>query len=234
MAKSESIKELAAALSKAQGEFPTIAKNKTAKVPMKAGGQYSYRYADLADVISATAPVLSRNGLGISQVPTISNGKLVLETTLMHASGEWISSEYPLATHDRPQEMGSEITYGRRYTMTSVLGIHGDEDDDGALAQNAPRPQAMETKRSEPTKPSPFETLPISEYTATFGKYKGQKLKDIDIYDLNNYVKYIKDSAERDKKEIQGQVLSFVNAAETFVNSRAADSIMDHLRDEHS
>lgn len=219
MAKSESIKELAAALSKAQGEFPTIAKNKTAKVPMKAGGQYSYRYADLADVISATAPVLSRNGLGISQVPTISNGKLVLETTLMHASGEWISSEYPLATHDRPQEMGSEITYGRRYTMTSVLGIHGDEDDDGALAQNAPRPQAMETKRSEPAKRDPFESVPIDEYVGTFGKYKGQKLKDIDIYELNSYVKFIKESAERDGKEIQGQVLAFVTAAESFLNS---------------
>lgn len=233
MAKSESIKELAAALSKAQGEFPTIAKNKTAKVPMKAGGQYSYRYADLADVISATAPVLSRNGLGISQVPTISNGKLVLETTLMHSSGEWISSEYPLATHDRPQEMGSEITYGRRYTMTSVLGIHGDEDDDGALAQNAPRPQAMETKRSESATQKildVFETQPISEYVGTFGKYKGQKLKDIDIYELNSYVKFIKESAERDGKQIQGQVLAFITAAETLLSSRTPDSMMDHIK----
>lgn len=137
---SESLKELAAALSKAQGEFEAIPKNRTAEIPAKAGGKYTYRYADLADLISAVTPALSRNGLSITQSPTLIEGRLTLETTIMHASGEWKSGFYPLQSFERAQEMGSEITYARRYTLAAMLGVHAEEDEDGNLAtQGSPK-----------------------------------------------------------------------------------------------
>jgi ERF superfamily len=137
MNRSESIKELAAALAKAQGEFPPVPKNRTAEIPTKTGGKYSYKYADLSDLIAAVTPALSRNSLAISQDPTVIDGKLCLETMIMHASGEWKSGIYPLQSFERPQEMGSEITYARRYTMAALLGVHAEEDEDGALASNS-------------------------------------------------------------------------------------------------
>lgn len=130
MSRSESIKELAAALAAAQGSFPPIVKNKTAKVPMKAGGQYSYKYADLSEIFDCIMPTLSKNGLAITQSPTMDAAHgLILETTIMHSSGEWVSGLYPLNKKERPQEMGSEISYAKRYTITSMLGIQADDTD---------------------------------------------------------------------------------------------------------
>jgi ERF superfamily protein len=220
MAKSDSIKELAGALSKGQGEFPTIAKNRTANVPMKAGGKYSYRYADLADVISAIAPVLAKNGLSISQAPTIIDSKLVLETTLMHASGEWMTSVYPLQSYDRPQEMGSEITYARRYTLTSILGIHAEEDDDGAIAGTAK--EAVVPARMAPPNLAPVSNGDPAEYKPTFGKYSGQALKTLDIYALGQYVEYIGKNSLEEGKPIQGKVAEFMEMAGKFLASREA------------
>lgn len=131
MNKSESIKELAKALSAAQGEFPMIPKTKKAKVKMKAGGEFSYNYADLSDIIKIISPVLSKNGLSISQDPVMIGDCFYLETTLMHSSGEWKTGLYPMRLLPTPQEQGAEITYSRRYALTSCLGIHADEDTDG-------------------------------------------------------------------------------------------------------
>jgi hypothetical protein len=150
---SDTIGELATALSQAQGEFPPIPKNKTAEVPTKTGGRYSYKYADLADVISIVAPVLSKNGLAVIQEPTLFDGRFVLLSSLIHRSGEYKTSLYPLPMHDKPQLMGSEITYARRYTLTAILGIHADEDEDGTLANKegtAPRVQPRLPPLTEP------------------------------------------------------------------------------------
>ena len=135
MNKSESIKELAMSLSKAQGEFPVIPKTKVAKVRMKAGGEYTYNYADLSDIIKATSPVLSKHGLAVSQdYVLIGDNLLFIETALLHSSGEWKTSLCPLRLMTTPQEQGSENTYYRRYALCAALGIHAEEDDDGAIA----------------------------------------------------------------------------------------------------
>lgn len=227
VSRSESTKELASALAKAQAEFPAIQKNRTAKVIMKAGGNYSYKYADLSDILSAVTPILSKNGLSLSQSPTMIEGKLALETTLMHSSGEWISGVYPLKSYDRPQEMGSEITYARRYTATSFLGIHADEDDDGALAQQS------EKKPLPPAKPRPVAPVdvPPSEFKVTFGKFKGFKLSEVNIHELASYMHYIEAKAEEDAKPITGQVLAFMNAAAAHIETRMPkDSALDGHR----
>jgi hypothetical protein len=146
---SEQIGELAAALAKAQAEIKAPKKGRTAKVPTKAGGSYSYNYADLADVIECYRPALTKHGLALTQPIRIQDGHMVLVTKLLHASGQWIASEYPLQNYDRPQEQGSAITYARRYAATSLLGIAAEDDDDGARAQDA-EPRRREERRPEP------------------------------------------------------------------------------------
>jgi hypothetical protein len=61
----------------------------------------------------------------------------MLQTILTHSSGQWISSELPLQVFEKVQQLGSEITYLRRYTLSSLLGIVTDDDDDGKMANEA-------------------------------------------------------------------------------------------------
>lgn len=131
-------KSLASALAAFQAELPTIAKANTATVRPKDGGRpYSYSYADLADISRIALPLLGKHGMAWTTKPTLNGeGKFVLAYKLAHgASGEHEAGEYPLPTSGTPQQVGSAITYARRYTLCCVTGIAPDqEDDDGAAA----------------------------------------------------------------------------------------------------
>ena len=89
--KSTEINELAAALAKAQAKLTHVRKDKTARIRMKAGGEYSYTYADLGSTWDAGRAALTDNGLSVSQLPSFDSGWLMLDTILMHASGQYIS-----------------------------------------------------------------------------------------------------------------------------------------------
>lgn len=126
---SEQINELAAALAKAQGAMSNAKFDKE-------NPHFHSRYATLAAVYDAIRAPLSANGLSTSQTTEArENGDFGLVTTLMHASGQYRSSWYPLPVSARPQEMGSALTYGRRYSLAAIVGISADEDDDGNAAQ---------------------------------------------------------------------------------------------------
>jgi hypothetical protein len=144
---SEETGEIAKALSLAQKKFDAVGKDKTAKI-VGPKGNYSYSYADLASILAAVRPALSENGLAIVQVITWGDGHSWLVTRLLHSSGQSIESTYPLREYDRPQEMGSALTYARRYSLTALLGIAAEEDDDGqAAGDGVPR---EETPRTQP------------------------------------------------------------------------------------
>jgi len=130
MNKSESIKELASALSKAQGEFEHAKKD--VNNPF-----YKSKYADLANCIDAAKAPLSMNGLSVVQVLDINDSLgVVLETMLMHTSGEWISGKYPISPlKNDPQAFGSCIQYARRYAFSAMTGIAADDDDGNAASQ---------------------------------------------------------------------------------------------------
>jgi hypothetical protein len=125
------INEIAAALSAAQAEMTNPPKTKTAKA-----GKYSYNYADLAEIIEHIRPTLAKHGLAITQI--IETGeKTILVTRLMHKGGQFLQSTYPLPNGAAAQEMGSAITYARRYSLCAILGIAAEEDDDGEKANMA-------------------------------------------------------------------------------------------------
>jgi len=143
---SESIVEVSAALVKALGELSDVPKGREAKIPTKAGSNYSYRYADLGDALSMVRPIFAKHGLGVIQNATSpSDNTVLISTTIIHSSGQFIAFE-PLAMPSgrTAQETGSAITYGRRYHLLASLGLATD-DDDGASA--APR-DAKQSKQS--------------------------------------------------------------------------------------
>lgn len=131
---------LATALVAFQAEMPTVLKGNTANVPTKAGGSYSYTYADLADVTEAAMPLLTKHGLAFIAKPRMTERGYELVGTLLHTSGEREEGALQLGGNT-PQEIGSAITYARRYLLGCMTGIVTDDDDDGNLAQTA-KPQS--------------------------------------------------------------------------------------------
>ena len=115
MENSESIKELAIALNKVQTELQ--AAKKGSENPF-----FHSKYADLLAIWDACRELLTNNGLAITQIAdTDSEGRAVLETVLMHISGEWIKGRLPLSpVKTDPQAQGSALTYARRYSLSAM------------------------------------------------------------------------------------------------------------------
>lgn len=132
--------ELFEALARAQGNFDQVKKSGKANIPTKSGANYSYNFAKLSDVLSATVPALNAEGIYFSQHPNYSlngNGAMVtIVSTLSHKSGASISHEsIPLFYNmNDAKQAGSVMTYLRRYGACQLLGIEGDDDDDAHVA----------------------------------------------------------------------------------------------------
>jgi len=129
MKRSETIVKLAAALVNAQAEWPAIGKS--------ADG-YGYKYAPLDQVIAAVRPVLAKHDLSFVQMPGTSEhlDQIVLTTTLLHFSGEYIEETMTIPVPkvgkaNAAQCYGAGLTYARRYSLESMLGIASTEDVDG-------------------------------------------------------------------------------------------------------
>lgn len=150
MQKSESIKELASALTKAQGEMPAVKFNSTNPF-------LKNKYADLGAIIAAAKPVLAKHGLAVSQLSTSDDDRIGVETVLMHQSGEFIASSLSMEIADEKgkssaQVAGSIITYLRRYALASILGMYADEDGDGNAPEQA-NPNRRRTATPRPDEP---------------------------------------------------------------------------------
>jgi hypothetical protein len=144
--------DLAAALVAFQASAPSINKGRTALIPTKSGGSYSYKYADLSDIWDSIREPLKANNLAVTQSLTGgSSGFMGIRTTIWHKSGQNISDTVDLAINSRtPQEVGSQVTYFKRYALSALLGLSTEDDDDGAAASSR-RPERVEEppKRTE-------------------------------------------------------------------------------------
>ena len=144
MNKSESITELAKALPNFQGKMTAVKKDATNPF-------YKSKYATLDTIWETIRKPLSENGLSIAQTMNFVNDKSILETTLYHTSGEWISgTQLVNPVKDDPQSLGSAISYARRYSLSAILGIVTDEDDDANIATK-PEAKAEPKPKSETT-----------------------------------------------------------------------------------
>lgn len=134
MERSESIAKLAEALSKAQGEIEGAKKGKE-------NPHFRSKYADLDSTWEACRRPLSAHGLSVVQLPFDCDGKIGVETILMHSSGEWIKGNISvkMTQETNPQNAGSILTYLRRYSLQGAVGI-APEDDDGNAASGKAAP----------------------------------------------------------------------------------------------
>jgi len=134
MERSDTIAELTKALAKAQQAFLPI--KRTERVGYDTTkGRKQYNYAPLNEVIDSTRKGLSENGLAIMQPTKVIEDRLFVETWLCHSSGEYVQCEMFVGDiKELPQAEGSSLTYKRRYSLSSLLGIASEEDDDAEAA----------------------------------------------------------------------------------------------------
>jgi hypothetical protein len=164
MTQSEGINELATALSKAQGEMQAAIKDKVNPF-------FKSSYADLGSVWDAARPVLSKYGLCVMQTTEMNTdgSRIVMVTTLAHTSGQWMKSFLPLnPSKNDSQGIGAAITYLRRYSLSAIVGVVCDDDDDGETAvgrgKSSPPPSSQNKRDAEPE--FPVERLGKVEVTS--------------------------------------------------------------------
>lgn len=175
----DSTGELAKALAAFQAEMPTVAKTKTANT-----GSYSYKYADLADVTHAAMPLLAKHGLSFVTTPYVTERGMGLEGVLLHESGERLTGSLPFSG-GQPQQIGSALTYLRRYLFGCMTGVVTDDDDDGQAAQSggAKRKPAAKKAASAPERePWPQAVAPsgprLLDTSSALAKALYAKLRD--------------------------------------------------------
>ena len=132
-----------------------------------------YRFASLGDGLALIRPALGRHGLSLIQATRLDSqaGLLILETRIIHESGEWILADYPVGPLPQgggsdPRELGAALTYARRQSLFSLIGIAPQNDLDGCLgaglpasAQDVPRPIAG----SHGPLGQPIEEIPVTQ-----------------------------------------------------------------------
>jgi ERF superfamily len=134
---SDRIGALAAALAKAQAEIANPEKSLTATIvsPFPREGSRTFRYAPLSSGLDLVRKCLGQHEIATVQTTAIDrdSGLIRLTTTLVHASGEWVSSDWPVCPVTEtaaPHRLGAALTYARRYALFTLVGIAGEDDLD--------------------------------------------------------------------------------------------------------
>lgn len=213
MRTSESIKELAMALAKAQGALKGAKKD--AKNPF-----FKSNYADLEACFDACREPLALSGFSIIQGEVFKDNGWVLETRLLHSSGQWVETDYPIKpVKEDPQAWKSANTYARRSALTSMVGLHESDDDGNAASQGKPAPAMIKAKDQRPHTPG--------EFVVQIGTNKGKKIKDIPNADLEKALKWCIDNekypdyqeAILNHLDIYNQKLTFPDEALSFTDA---------------
>lgn len=225
-------KELFAALAKAQAEIKTPKKTKKVDYQPEKGARVKYNYADLADIIDAYREPLSKNGLSIIHTIVDNGQNFGLETILAHESGGCISSWYalPHPKDVKPQIFGSELTYARRYSASSLIGIASEDDDDGQQAAQAKvRVESAQAATKPKTEEKPKAVRNEAPASSTEVKRVFSLLKDrnIDPNELLYYMRHVcqQETTKNLKKSQVDDLLNILEdkAAGSGVLSLAAD-----------
>lgn len=154
---SEQINEIAGALAKAQAAIQNPKKESE-------NPHFKSRYADLATGIDAVRLALAAQSVVIMQATHMDGDLMMLETRLVHASGQWVGSTYPVCRFPaRQQEVGSALTYARRYSLFALVGIAGD-DDDGNEASKSETPAPAKKPVAATPRIDPEESKQAREF----------------------------------------------------------------------
>src|SRR6202022_2735835 len=169
---SESVAAIATALAKAQTELSNPEKAMVGTIyNNRSDSPQSFRYASLSSGLDIIRKTLGGQQIAVAQTTDIdrASGTVNLTTVLLHTSGEWISSDWPvcqLSETSAPRRMGAALTYARRYALFTMVGIAGEDDLDAPPdVTNAPAAahKAVDTGLAPnpgpaPARPSQFQT----------------------------------------------------------------------------
>lgn len=185
MKTSDTIGKLSEALAKAQAVLTNPAKD--AENP-----HFRSRYASLDTGLNIVRKALSAQNIAFTQGTRMDGELLILETLLSHSSGEWMQSEYPVARFPvKQQELGSAMTYAKRYSLFGLVGIAGEDDDDGNAAnvrdiparkqpEPAPKAAALSAEKSQEVYAMMAKALMMAETVEQIDKWVSDNLKSIE------------------------------------------------------
>ena len=166
---SESIAAIATALAKAQTELTNPEKAMVGTIyNVRSDSPQSFRYASLSSGLDIIRKTLGGQQIAVTQTTDIdrANGMVNLTTVLLHTSGEWISSDWPvcqISETSAPRRMGAALTYARRYALFTMVGIAGEDDLD------APDLTSDQTKREKTAEPHLLPAPPVSGHPSALG-----------------------------------------------------------------
>lgn len=230
MKTSEQLDKFADALSKAQGKIHNPEKNKTATIPMKSGGKYSYSYADLPACYDAARESLSENG--ICHFSTIDVKTSTLTMRLLHASGQWIESDWLLPSQVDDKTLAGSVTYGKRYLFCALVGLAAEEDTDSEPEVGAsyrdkvvkPVQAPQISQSSHPTLIQPLEIQPRAVSVSRERFLKAVKLPGIDMKNVQSYMKQqFKKESSKDLTDQECDELA------DWIEERAPESEFDRI-----
>ena len=144
---SETIGAMATALAKAQAELTNPEKTLTATIAA-GNGERTFRYASLAAGLDLVRKCLGQHQIAVMQTTSVNQGQILLTTLLVHASGEWVSSLWPVCSAAIPSAhvKGAALTYARRYALFTLVGIAGEDDLDAPELVQPPEPPQSELR----------------------------------------------------------------------------------------
>ena len=194
------------ALAEARKHFGSLSASATADVTMKSGGKYQFSYAPLDVVLEALAPGLQASGLALLQP---FDGDVMY--TIVAFEGSSMTIETPLPNWTTPQELGSLLTYLRRYQIKGVFGVADSEDDDG----NAASGNKAQVNRKEPSAPK----TPVSKLSPELAAKIHAAAKSNDLGREEFYALVLKQTGKKwaDCDDVDGQkILTVLGAVEVF------------------
>jgi len=182
------MENIAKALNAFQKELPEVKMDATVKVQTKSGSSYNFKYATLGNIVKTITPYLAKQGLSFTQP---FDGDF-LKTILYHTSGESITSCIPIDVKSGTmQEVGSRISYLKRYSLTSLLGVVSDSDDDANIADG----NAYQKTDKQTSEPKADRSNDITEKQWGFIKSIGMKEHELTEEEVIELVKWV---AERE------------------------------------
>jgi len=158
------------ALVSALAAIEDVTKGRQAKVAMKGGGEYRYSYSNIDDVLDAVKPCLAAHGLAVMQNTRGGPGGIGVQTIVIGKDGSRMESDWLDLKGGTAQECGSAITYARRYSLQSFLGIATDDDDGAAASRPAParqQPQQASAPQRPVVAPRTHEEAAMRDLIAT-------------------------------------------------------------------
>lgn len=203
---------IAAALSKAQSKITGAIKDST-------NPHFKSQFATLASVMDAIREPFAENGLAVVQPTVWLEGKLFIKTIIMHSSGESIEGIYPVICKDwnNPQAVGSGMSYGRRYALSSMVSLP-QIDDDANEATEVVKPKFVPKEHTKSTEAYISKKgSDIGNYRIKVGKFKDRQLKEVDQLQIQDYITWLNQQAKANGKPLSGDWLEFAKIAEAYL-----------------